>query len=258
MKKILLTLFFFTATAFAQSAFDGTWVADMGSAQYSKKPHTYVLNKGMYTCSTCVPKISVKADGKDQVVSGSEYFNTESVREVDANTIEIVDKKDGRTMYKSTMTVSADGKGLSNKFEDDSEQKPVTGELTLTRISKGPAGSHVISGSWQAEKMVDYSSSGSSFTYQSTAGGMKMSDNNGQGYDAKFDGNDYPMQGDPGKTMVSLKKVDAHTLEETDKRNGKVVATARITVSADGKKMTYMFHDLERNQTSTIELNKKS
>src|SRR5664280_384616 len=66
MKKIMLTLLFFTATAFAQSPFDGTWVSDVGAAQFSKKPHTFVLNKGMYTCSTCVPKISVKADGQDQ------------------------------------------------------------------------------------------------------------------------------------------------------------------------------------------------
>ena len=64
MKKIVLALLFFTATAFAQSPFDGTWVSDLGAAQFSKKPHTYELNKGMYTCSTCVPKISVKADGQ--------------------------------------------------------------------------------------------------------------------------------------------------------------------------------------------------
>jgi hypothetical protein len=58
--------------------------------------------------------------------------------------------------------------------------------------------------------------------------------------------------------MVSLKKIDANTLEETDKRNGKIVATARITVSADGKKMTYVSHDKERDRTSTFVLNKKS
>jgi hypothetical protein len=51
--------------------------------------------------------------------------------------------------------------------------------------------------------------------------------------------------------------VDANTLEETDKRNGKIVATARITVSADGKKTTYVSHDKERDRTSTFVLNKK-
>ena len=257
MKKLILTLLVFTAAAFAQSPFDGTWVSDVGAAQFSKKPHTYVLNKAMYTCSTCVPKISVKADGKDQSVSGSNYFNTVAIHEVDATTTEEVDKKDGKTMYKDTFMVSADGKTLTDKFEDDSEDKPVTGEVILLRTSKGPAGSHAISGSWRTEKMANMSSNGLSVTLQSTPNGLKMSDNNGQSYDVKFDGKDYPIQGDPGNTMVSLKKLNAHTLEETDKRNGKIVATARITVSADGKKTTYVSHDVERDRTSTFVLNKK-
>jgi hypothetical protein len=257
MKKLFLTLLVFTGAAFAQSPFDGTWVSDVGAAQFSKKPHTYLLNKGMYTCSTCVPKISVKADGKDQAVSGSNYFNTVAMHEVDATTTEEVDKKDGKTMYKDTFTVSTDGKTLTDKFEDDSEDKPVTGEVIMSRISKGPAGSHAISGSWRTEKMANMSSNGLTVTLQSTPNGLKMSDNNGQSYDVKFDGKDYPIQGDPGNTMISLKKVDANTLEETDKRNSKIVATARITVSADGKKTTYVSHDKERDRTSTFVLNKK-
>jgi len=257
MNKMLALLLFVPSFLFAQSPFDGTWVSDVGAAQFSKKPHTYVLEKGMFTCSTCVPKVSVKADGQDHSVAGSNYFNTVAIHEVDANTTEEVDKKDGKIMYKDTMTVSADGKDLSDKFEDDSEDKPVTGELILSRISKGPAGSHAISGSWRTEKMANMSSNGLSVTLQSTPNGMKMSDNNGQSYDVKFDGKDYPIQGDPGQTMVSLKKVDANTLEETDKRNGKVVYTAHITVSADGKKMTYAGHDQERDRDSTFVLNKQ-
>ena len=257
MQKMILGLVFLTAAALAQSPFDGTWVSDIGATQYSKKPHTFVLEKGMYTCSTCVPKVSVKADGQDQAVAGSKYFDTESVREVDANTIEEVSKKDGKTMFKDTMTVSADGKMLTDKWEDDSEAKPVTGEMTMARISKGPAGSHAVSGSWRTEKMVNISSNGTTVTLQSTPNGLKMSDNNGESYDAKFDGKDYPIQGDPGNTMVSLKKVNANTLEETDKRGGKIVYTARITVSADGKKITYAGHDKERDRDTTFVLDKK-
>jgi hypothetical protein len=161
-------------------------------------------------------------------------------------------------MYKDTFAVSADGKTLTDKFEDDSEDKPVTGEMIFSRIDKGPAGSHAMSGSWRTEKMANVSSNGITVTLQSTPNGMKMSDNNGQSYDVKFDGKDYPIQGDPGNTMISLKKVDANTMEETDKRNGKVVYTARITVSADGKTITYVGHDRERDRTSTFVLNKKS
>jgi hypothetical protein len=204
-----------------------------------------------------VPKIGVKADGTDQTVSGSKYFNTVAIHSVDANTTEEVDKKDGKVVYKDTMAVSADGKTLTDKWEDDSEDKPVTGDSIMSRISKGPAGSHAISGSWRMEKVSNMSSNGLTATFQSTPNGLKFSDNNGASYDAKFDGQDYPMQGDPGNTMVSLKKVNDHTIEETDKRDGKVVGTGRMTVSADGKKLTYVGHDKERDRTSTFVLNKQ-
>jgi hypothetical protein len=257
VKKLLPLLLFAPALLFAQSPFDGTWISDIGAAQFDKKPHIYVLAKGMYTCSTCVPKISVKADGKDQAVSGSNYFTTVAIRAVDANTTEEIEKKDGKVMSKDTRMVSADGKTLTDKWEDDSENTPVTGEWILSRISKGPAGAHAISGSWRTEKMVNMSSNGTTATFQSTPNGMKMSDNNGQSYDVKFDGKFYPIQGDPGGTVISLKKVDANTLEETDKRNDKVVYTAHITVSADGKKMTYAGHSQEWDRDMTFILNKQ-
>jgi hypothetical protein len=256
VKKLLAILFFLPAALWAQSAFDGTWVQDVGATQYSKKPHDYVLNKGTYSCSSCVPKISVKADGTDQPVPGSKYFNTVAIHEVDANTIAEVDKKDGKTMYKDTSTVSADGKTLTHKWEDDSEQKPVTGEMIFSRIGKGPAGAHAISGSWRAEKAENVSSNGTTFTFQSTSDGLKFDDHNGVTWDAKFDGKEYPEEGDPGHSMMSLKKVNANSLEYTEKRDGKVVTTGKVTVFA-GKKMTVVGHDHERNTTTTVELNKQ-
>jgi hypothetical protein len=54
----------------------------------------------------------------------------------------------------------------------------------------------------------------------------------------KFDGKDYPVTGDPTSDMRSYKKVDAHTLELTVKKDGKVTLSGRIVVSADGKSRT--------------------
>lgn len=257
MKKLLAILFLVPTALWAQSAFDGTWVQDLGSTQFSQKPHTYVLDKGVYTCSTCVPKINVKADGEDHPVSGSKYFNTMAVRVVDSNTVEEIDKKDGKTMYKNAWTVSDDGKKLTDKWEDDTEQKPVTGEMIYSRISKGPAGSHAISGSWRAEKSENVSSNGTRFTFQSTGDGLKFSDNNGVTWEAKFDGKYNPEQGDPGNSMMSLKKVNDHSLDYTEQRDGKTVTTGHVTVSADGKKMTVVGTDHERNTTTTVMLNKE-
>ena len=54
----------------------------------------------------------------------------------------------------------------------------------------------------------------------------------------KFDGKDYAVTGDPGTDMRSYKKIDDRTLELTTKKNGKVVTSGRIVISADGKTRT--------------------
>jgi hypothetical protein len=257
MKKLLALLLLAPGVLVAQSSFDGTWVGKTDTAKFPEKPEQYVLDKGMYRCSTCVPKIDIKADGQDQKVEGSNYFNSTSVKVVDDHTVEFTSKKDGKTMYTETDAVSSDGNTLSQKFSDQSMTQPVTGESTMKRVGKGPAGSHALSGSWRAEK-IDVSKNGLTVTYQTTADGLKMSDPQGESYDAKFDGKDSPINGDPGQTMVALKKVNADTIEATYKRNGKVVGVANMTVSSDGKTMHVVFNDKERGTKIEYDLEKQS
>jgi hypothetical protein len=57
-------------------------------------------------------------------------------------------------------------------------------------------------------------------------------------YTANLDGKDYPITGSPDSDTISLKKVDANTIEATQKKAGKVVLTSKRAVSQDGKTMT--------------------
>jgi hypothetical protein len=56
----------------------------------------------------------------------------------------------------------------------------------------------------------------------------------------KFDGEDYPSIDRPwsGARSFSLKKIDDHTLEFTNKRGVRVTNSGRIVISADGKTRT--------------------
>src|SRR5258707_693507 len=54
----------------------------------------------------------------------------------------------------------------------------------------------------------------------------------------KFDGKDYPITGDPTANARSYKKIDANTLELTNKKDGKEIMSGRIVISADGKTRT--------------------
>ena len=57
-------------------------------------------------------------------------------------------------------------------------------------------------------------------------------------YTANYDGKDYPVTGNPDWDMVSLKRINANTVEFTRKKAGKVVQTATSVVSKDGKTRT--------------------
>ena len=54
----------------------------------------------------------------------------------------------------------------------------------------------------------------------------------------KFDGKDYPVTGDATVDTRTYTMVNARTLTITNKKAGKVTATGRIVVSADGKTRT--------------------
>jgi hypothetical protein len=54
-------------------------------------------------------------------------------------------------------------------------------------------------------------------------------------YSAKFDGKDYPATGIANADTVSVKRIDANTIETMQKKDGKVVMTITTKVSKDGK-----------------------
>jgi hypothetical protein len=84
---------------------------------------------------------------------------------------------------------------------------------------------------------VVYEAAGDSIkvTVDGTDGQGKPAHNEWTG---KFDGKDYPVTGDPASDMRSYKKIDDHTMELTNKKDGKVTMMGKIVVSADGKSRT--------------------
>jgi hypothetical protein len=259
MKKLIVAVaLLMPAVASAQVSIDGTWKIDEASAEFPEKPDKYLLKDGRYTCSTCVPTIDVKADGTDQPVTGSKYLDTVAVTIVDDHTVRYTEKKDGKVVLESTSTVGADTTMLTDEFTSfPPDGKPVKGKILSQQVEKGPTGSHALSGSWRATKAAEFSDSGLTLTYRSTADGLSMSAPTGESYDAKFDGKDYPVKGDRGGSVVSLKRIDERTIEETIKRDNKVTAVSRMTLSSDGQTLNFVIDDKERGGTTTFAAKKQ-
>jgi hypothetical protein len=110
-------------------------------------------------------------------------------------------------------------------------QSPQMGTWKLDEAkSKLPAG-------LAKNSTVVYTAAGANVkvTTDGTSGDGKPSHTDWTG---KFDGKDYPLTGDSTADSRSYKLIDDHTLDLTNKKNGKVTTSGRAVVSADGKTRT--------------------
>ena len=110
MKKLIALLLLVPALALAKSPFDGTWKLRLDSVKYSGKPDEALLIDGQYTCKTCVPPFTVKADGTQQPTPGNSFIDHITVKVLSPSAVELVRMRDGKIVGEGTLTVSADGK----------------------------------------------------------------------------------------------------------------------------------------------------
>ncbi len=250
-KAMVILLWALPLAAFAQSGFTGTWKINLNKLEMDEKPSVYILKDGTYHCESCIPKQIVKADGEYHAIEGSPYSDEIRVKMVDANTVEVAGKKKGKTSFHELDKVSSDGTTLSIEYEGypESSAQPVKYSGTASRVGEPDAAAHLFSGSWKTAKVASVSDNALSFQYAGTADGMEYKASTGESYSAKFDGKDYPFQGDPGTTSVSLKKLGENSFEETYKRKDEVLSRAEITLSADGTTLDIVSHDTRRGNT---------
>jgi hypothetical protein len=231
----------------AQSSFDGTWKVDLSSTMPTKV-NVWLLQNGTYRCTSCIPTIEVKADGRDQEVTGQPY-DTISVKVMDHQTVEEIEKKDGQIVSDEKFNISPDGNTATDEFAN--------WKISMVRVAKGPSGSHALSGSWKPVKMESISDKELLITYKIEGDVLSMSRPTGESFSAKLDGTDAPYKGDPDTNGVSVKRIDKNTIEETDKFNGKALSIARMTVAPDGKSMTVSSKDVQDGTTNQLTMRKE-
>jgi hypothetical protein len=192
------------------------------------------------------------ADGTDQP---TQFGNTIAITPVDANNWKMVIKKDGRVLSSMTHTLSPDGKTQTIKgtgYKPDGTTDDFT--VTMKKISGGAGWG----GTWEDTdvkftspdewEIQPYEGEGLSFNSPAYKDTLSM----------KFDGKDYEEKGPnvaPG-AMSSGKRVNAHTLEVTDKVKGDVMDTMKFEVSSDGKTLTLTVRGTGQTNAQTYVYNK--
>lgn len=125
----------FSATAMADDPQTGTWKLNTEKSKYSgPTPKANMLTITADEKSYKVHGEGVDAqgkptmtdftagfDGKDVSAKGIPYGDTVSLKRVDANTVEVTMKKDGKVLVKVTSVVSKDGKTRTSTFHGKDE-----------------------------------------------------------------------------------------------------------------------------------------
>jgi hypothetical protein len=245
--KTFMSLAFFgslilSPLGMAQSVLDGKWKADLDKDQYSDKVDVRELTHGIYECRTCDPAYKIKADGRDQSVAGNSTYDTLNVRVVDDHTVIMVMRKSGKLAAETTIKVSDDGNTETMHQVVSDGPQPFTIERTFSRVQPGGPGSHAISGGWKTRKTVA-SDNVDVTTFKVSGDSLTMTNVDGDSYTAKFGGPPAPLTGDPRWNFASVKLVDARTMEETLRKDDKIVMVTRWSVDADGVTMHASFDD---------------
>ena len=148
----------------------------------------------------------------------------------------VVRKKNGRMQISAIWTLSPDG----NSLRDDFTGYPSNGSsFTIHYIYTPIGGASGFAATWDSTsekpgrveiEVQPYQDSGLSFINQAQHSTKNMN----------FDGKDYPVKdaNAPADAMSSARRVNASTLEFTEKRNGRVVDTQHIQLSPDGNTLT--------------------
>jgi len=246
--------------ALAQSPFDGTWRINLAAeSQSSTKPDVYLLQDGTYRCPTCDPPLEIPADGRDHKIIGEPCYDTVSVKVVDDRTTEETDKRNGKAVGTTRMTVSLDGNTATVEWTEscNAQGDVVAGKDIMARVSQRPRGAHAVSGSWRITKRMSRSDNELLVTLKLEGDTFSFADPTGQSFAARLDGTETPIKGDLSNTMASVKRIGENTIEETDKHDGKVVEVTRFTPSADGKTMTVTMENKVRGTTRQLVAHKQ-
>lgn len=239
------------ALSAAQSVFDGRWRIAPAQDQPSTEPQVFLLQDGVYHCPSCNPPLEIKADGTDQRIVGEPCYDTVAITVASPSSIVETDRRNGKTVGGSRRFVSRDGNTLTDEWTEscNAEENVITGKQILTRIKDGPPGAHAISGSWQMARPAELSENAPVGTFKLDRDVFSLSDPAGQSYVAKLDGTETPVKDNFSNTVVSVRRIDANTVEQTDRRNGKIVQVVRYSVAPDGKTMTITFLDKIKGTT---------
>jgi hypothetical protein len=191
---------------------------------------------------------TIAVDGTDQP---GNFGTTLSVSIQGPDSWKVVRKKEGRILITANWKLSQDGNTLTDDFTGIA---PNGSASTVNYVYKRTAGEPGFAGTWvSTSETVNFVFALQIRPFEE--GGLSIVDSSeGLTQNVKFDGKDYPNAGPnaaPGSTS-SIRRVNEHVLEITDKINGKITDARQIELSSDLKTLTIIVHIAGRSEPTIL------
>jgi len=227
------------ALSFAETPFSGTWVVQPQLTAFSGRSLSFMIERGTYRRTSCVPTPEVPTDGRDHPVVGDPFVQSMSVRLLDADRVEVAQRVAGKLAWKGSYTVGKDRNSMVLKYEDHRPSNAVSGTVQYVREGEVITNAHLLSGTWKPEKLLDLSPSGSTMTFHDTDHGLSMTASDGRAFDIKFDRQDYPLSGylEGASVQVGLRRPTVMQINR--KQQGMLVEMTIAPLSEDGQTLSF-------------------
>ena len=227
-----VTLAAFSLPCLAQAnQWNGSWKADPASLTYQGPTYTIVTSADGYTVRRAgAPDLKVNCKGQANAnPDGSSMRCTKSGDGYDLETT-----KNGKTVSKGTISLSADGKTMTRKteFYPSDGSSPYTMTFVSERVSGGPGHN----GTWKQKRFEESQDTGIlAIHVNGNTISFKETDND-KPMECKLDGSDTKF---PTGGSMSVRLADPHTLKVTYKgEDGKVRRENTFVLSRDGQTIT--------------------
>jgi hypothetical protein len=234
----------------ATNPFVGDWKLDPSRSKLTDvmKVERLSSNKYIFDFGVGSPE-TIVIDGTDQSGMSGTTLSV-SVERPDA--WKVVRKKDGRMLLTANWKLSKDGNTLTDNFNEIS---PNGSTSTVDYVYQRKGQGSGFAGTWiSTSEVVNFVYVLQIRPYEED--GLSITDSSSQlTKNMKQDGKDYPNIGANAAVVAasSVRRLDEHTLELTDKRsNGKVYDTQQIKLSSDLKALTMTIHTAGRDEPNIL------
>jgi hypothetical protein len=235
LRCVILLMLGATATAAADDPFIGKWKLSLPKSKLTGQTiDIQEVSPDHYRFQEDEHSDIIFADGLDHV---THFGDSMAIKKQSDDTWAITYKRGAAVLMDTIWKISADGKTLTYTAKGTRPNGQHFNNQMMLKRTRGTSG---LAGTWETTNVTLSSPSEIYIAPWNTGGHLITFPATNQTVRIRFDGKEYRDAGRtvPAGSTSSGRRIDERTIETTEKIKGRLIETAKSTISADGATQT--------------------